>query len=87
MTLFCLPVTIRLMISRSRWVRVAMRALARKMAGLVAQLRPAPVDRGADDFQEAAMVERLLDEIEGAAFHRVHRDRHVAVPGHEHDGG
>ncbi len=40
----------------------------------------------ADGAQDGLLLERLLDEIDGARLHRLHRERDVAMAG-DHDDG
>ena len=44
------------------------------------------VEHALDQGQQLGFVEGLLDEVEGALFHGVHRHGHVAVAGDEDDG-
>ncbi|MCY1550562.1 hypothetical protein D9M68_868260 [compost metagenome] len=39
-----------------------------------------------DESHQLVFLERLLDEVQRAALHGLHRHGHVAVPGDEHDG-
>ena len=42
--------------------------------------------RAADHIEKAVRLERLLDEVVGAAPHRLDRDLDIAMPGDHHDG-
>ena len=40
-----------------------------------------PIERGLDCAEDRLLVERFLDEVDGAGLHRLDRQRHVAVTG------
>src|SRR5690606_11086936 len=40
-----------------------------------------PFERGFDRIENGLLIERLLDEVDGARLHRFHGQRHVAVAG------
>jgi hypothetical protein len=46
----------------------------------------AKLQRLSDVLKEPLVIERLFNEIHGAAFYRPHGERHVAVTRHDNDG-